>query len=138
LVADTQAEGVIDNPRLLLTLKRGCAGKLNRGAAFFRRVLLVSIDAALANARFCVPEYVCVQSLGGELVLLNVNTGYYFGLDEQGKAFFEALTSGPTLGEALEGLHEQYDVSPEQLTADFLELSDKLRQHGLVVNAAEA
>ena len=98
----------------------------------------MTIDAALAKARFRVPEHVCVQSLGGELVLLNVNTGYYFGLDEQGKTFFEALTAGPTLGAAIAELQEQYDVPPEQLAADFLELSGKLRQHGLVVDAAEA
>jgi hypothetical protein len=98
----------------------------------------MSIDAALAKARFRVPEHVCVQALGGELVLLNVNTGYYFGLDEQGKAFFDALTAGPSVGAALAMLQQRYDVAAGQLEADLLELSDKLRQHGLVVDAAEA
>ncbi len=98
----------------------------------------MSIDAALAKSRFRAPEHVCVQSLGGELVLLNVNTGYYFGLDEQGKAFFDALTAAPSVTAAIAALQERYDVSPEQLEADFLELSTKLRQHGLVVDAAEA
>ena len=98
----------------------------------------MTIDANLATTRFRVPEHVCVQALGGELVLLNVNTGYYFGLDEQGKAFFEALTAGPSVGAVIESLQERYDVPPEQLAADFLELSAKLRQHGLVVDAAEA
>jgi hypothetical protein len=85
-----------------------------------------------ASRRLIVPEHVCVQALGEELVLLNINTGYYFGLDERGKAFFEALTSGATVEAALGRLEAAYEAPAERLGTDLLELLDKLERHGLV------
>jgi hypothetical protein len=89
-----------------------------------------------ASRRLVVPEHVCVQTLGEELVLLNINTGHYFGLDERGKAFFEALTSGATVEAALGRLESLYDAPSAQVETDLLELLERLEQHGLVAGDA--
>lgn len=79
-----------------------------------------------------VPSSVCVQAIGDELALLNLETGFYFGLDSQGKAFFEAITGEHSVEQAFARFCSQYDAPEEVLRGDFHEFLERLRRHGLV------
>lgn len=82
--------------------------------------------------RIMVPSDVMVSELGGESVLLNLRTETYFGLDDQGTAFWTALTDGPTFDAAATRLLEEFDVDEPTLRRDLSSFLDSLVEHGLV------
>jgi hypothetical protein len=75
---------------------------------------------------------VLVQELSGESVLLNLDSEEYFGLDEVGSRMLSVLTGSASIQEASDRLLEEYDVEPEKLHQDLLELIEKMVDQGLV------
>lgn len=84
------------------------------------------------SARVRAADSVMMRELDGESVLLNLESGHYFGLDDVGTRVWTLALAGPTLGDALRALEEEYDVAPEQLAADVQELLRQLVDHKLV------
>jgi hypothetical protein len=82
--------------------------------------------------RLSVPSDVLVQELEGESVLLNLNSGRYFGLDEVGTRMWQVLTTAGSIEAAHEMLVNEYDVEPERLRHDLELLVEKLAGHGLL------
>jgi hypothetical protein len=89
------------------------------------------------DARVSIPLDVLVSELAGEMVILNLNSESYFGLDEVGTRMWTALTTSQTIQAAYDSLLAEYDVSEEQLRDDLVELIDKLVKQGLVEVAVE-
>ncbi|MBP0014558.1 MAG: PqqD family protein [Roseofilum sp. SBFL] len=77
------------------------------------------------------PE-VLVQELSGESVLLNLNSEEYFGLDEVGSRMLSLLTGSASIQEASDRLLEEYEVEPEKLHQDLIELIENMVDHDLV------
>jgi hypothetical protein len=70
--------------------------------------------------------------LGNETVILGVEAGRYFGLNEVGARLW-ALMQQPTSVSALwEQLAAEYEVGREELQRDVLELLAELEQQGLI------
>ncbi len=90
------------------------------------------MDARSLRSRALVPEAVITRELDGETILLNLDTGIYFGLDKVGTDVLRAIRSVGTLGEALDLVQSEYDVEPAVLTTDFLRLVDELLAKGLL------
>jgi hypothetical protein len=82
--------------------------------------------------RASVPADVLVQELQGEAVLLNIQSGRYFGLDEVGTRMWAAITSAESLRAASEALLAEYEVTRERLEGDVRALVEKLVEYGLV------
>jgi hypothetical protein len=80
---------------------------------------------------------VLVQDLAGEAVLLNLDNGLYYGLDEISFRMFSMLVSSDSVQAAYERLLVEYDVEPEQLKLDLDEFVSHLLENGLVLNADE-
>jgi len=85
-----------------------------------------------ATTRISVPSDVLLQELQGETVLLNLNGGRYFGLDEVGTRMFQTVTSSRSVEEAYKTLLAEYDVDADRLRRDLYGLIEKLVGHGLV------
>lgn len=81
---------------------------------------------------FTVPEEVLFQEVSGEIVLLDLASEKYFGLDEIGARIWQLLHSGSSVGEVLDQLQEEYDVAPETLASDVSELLENLSEAGLI------
>jgi hypothetical protein len=79
-----------------------------------------------------VPGGVLFNDVGGEAVLLNLETGKYYGLDEVGTRMWSVLTDHGQVALAYEALADEFDVTKEQLRQDLLNLVDELVTHGLV------
>jgi hypothetical protein len=79
-----------------------------------------------------VAEDVLVNVVGGESVLLNLDSESYYGLDEVGTRMWQVLTESESIQEAYEKLLSEYDVEPDKLRADMSELIGKLLELGLV------
>ena len=75
---------------------------------------------------------VLVQELGGELVLLNLASEEYFGLDDVGNAMWSVLKETGSVQIAYDRLLEHYDVDPEVLKQDLLNLIEQFVKHDLV------
>jgi hypothetical protein len=89
------------------------------------------------TTRISVPADVLVQELQGESVILNVNSGRYFGLDEVGSRMWQALTTSPSIQAAHEVLLGEYDVDAEVLRRDFHDFVEKLVEQGLLEASSE-
>ncbi|MCC6869678.1 MAG: PqqD family protein [Burkholderiales bacterium] len=71
--------------------------------------------------------------LDDEGVLLNLETGEYFGLDEVGLDFWKALAAHGEIAAARAALLAQYDVTEAVLAHDLDRLVATLAEHQLVV-----
>jgi hypothetical protein len=94
------------------------------------------MNSGSLNDRALVPDAVITRELDGETILLNLDTGIYFGLDKVGTDVWRALRAAGTLGEALTQVQSEYDVDPAVLRADFLRLVGDLLAKGLLQRAA--
>ena len=77
-------------------------------------------------------DTVFAQEVDGEMVLLDMESENYFGLDEVGTAIWQAMQEKETLQEVLEALLEQYEVEAEVLERDLSDFVTKLLESGLV------
>ena len=84
------------------------------------------------DSRLRVPEDVLVSDLDGESVILNLKTESYFGLDTVGARMWTAVTTADSIQAAYDTLAEEFDVDPQQLRADLVEILDNLIEHGLL------
>ena len=67
-----------------------------------------------------------------EVVLLNLDTESYFGLDEAGAHFWKSLESEPSYEAALQDVCDEFEVDREQADADLRELVEALVEAGLL------
>ena len=77
-------------------------------------------------------ESVFSQEIDGEVVLLDMNSENYYGLDSVGSDIWKLLREGKTLQETNDLLLEDYDVSQEQLRQDLEAFVDRLMDIGLI------
>lgn len=82
--------------------------------------------------KIIVPERVLFRELDGESVLLNLDNESYYGLDEIGTRMLTLLMESNTIEVACAILLEEYEVEPERLQSDLLDLIGELEQQGLV------
>ena len=83
-------------------------------------------------ARFRAKPDVLVRELDGEAVLLDLDTGRYFGLNETGRRIFELLGGERTLANLLEILVGEFAAPREELERDLAELLGELEREGLI------
>ena len=84
------------------------------------------------NQKIIFAETVFSQEVDGEMVLLDMNSENYFGLDETGTAIWQAIQNTGSLQKVYEEMLEQYEVEPEVLQKDLLDFAQKLSNSGLV------
>jgi hypothetical protein len=65
-------------------------------------------------------------------VLLNLETEQYFGLDETGTRMWQLVTTSPSIDAAYQELLAEFDVEPELLRENFVELLSRLVDSGLL------
>ena len=87
-----------------------------------------SLDATVQ-----VPEDVVFRELDGEAVVLNLDSGIYFGLDEVGTRIWQLVDEHRSLRRAWEALQTEFDAPSSQLEADLIAFVDHLRAKGLVI-----
>lgn len=84
------------------------------------------------NQQIVFADTVFAQEVDGEMVLLDMNSENYFGLDSVGMDFWKAIEAKKILKDVLETLLEQYDVEEEVLKNDLFTFVEKLKESGLV------
>ncbi len=79
-----------------------------------------------------VPEHILSQEVQGELVLLDLRTGSYYGLNEVGSHIWSLLLQQKGLDDIVEALGQAYDVSSDRLRADVTAFIQRLVDFGLL------
>ena len=79
-----------------------------------------------------VPEYVVYRKFAEDTVALNLQTGRYHGLNPTAATMVEILCGAPNVAAAAERLAPEWDVAPDVLLADLLELCEGLERRGLI------
>ncbi|HEY7187509.1 MAG TPA: PqqD family protein [Vicinamibacterales bacterium] len=79
---------------------------------------------------------VIYRELSGEVVLLNLQSGVYYGLDTVGSRIWQLLMESRGLDEVCAIMLDEYDVDPDTLRADVETLVGELSDKGLVMVAS--
>jgi hypothetical protein len=82
--------------------------------------------------RITVSPDVMTRRVGEEIVMLQLESGTYFGLDPVGSRIWQLLAEGNTAAQARDRLLAEYEVAPAQIESDIEKLIGELRAHGLV------
>ena len=80
-----------------------------------------------------IPAPVMTRKVGEETVILDLDSGTYFGLDPVGTRIWQLMADGKTLGEVCQAMTEAYEVTREEVERDVLALAESLGERGLVV-----
>ena len=70
--------------------------------------------------------------LGGESVLLHLQSGVYYGLDTIGARIWDWVKQPQRVSEVRDRMLEQYDVEPDRCEKDLLDLLSRLSKEGLI------
>ncbi|HKS96503.1 MAG TPA: PqqD family protein [Terriglobia bacterium] len=85
-----------------------------------------------------ISEDAVFKELDGEAVILNLESGTYFGLNAVGTEVWNLLQERRPLDEVFQALSQKFEVDPKVLERDLVELIEQMRTKGLVnVTAAE-
>ena len=86
--------------------------------------------------RFMANPAVVFRELDGETVLLNLDSGVYFGLDAVGTRVWTLLLEHGTPAPVCAQMEHEYEVERDPLERDVQRLVRELHQKGLIVAAA--
>ena len=70
--------------------------------------------------------------LVGEIVIVNLNDGVYYGLDGVGYRVWNLIQKPITIEAIRDALVQEYDVEPQRLESDLMRFFQKLEAEGLV------
>ena len=78
-----------------------------------------------------VSEDAVFRELDGEAVVLNLETGVYYGLDSVGTAIRQAIELRGSLRQAFERIVAEFAADPATVESDLIELAGNLLDKGL-------
>ena len=84
------------------------------------------------DTRLSIPPQVMSRLVGDETVLLDLESGIYFGLDGVGKRIWESIGEGLTLGETAAIIVSEYEVDEATAQADVIDFVSDLVERGLL------
>ncbi len=85
------------------------------------------------NRALKIAPHVFAREFDGELVLLDLERGEYFGLDAVGATVWEALGQDGSIDRAVDAVVAAFEVSREQADADIRALVDDLLKRGILL-----
>jgi len=75
------------------------------------------------------------QTVAADTILIHLQTGTYYSLDEVGTVFWNLLDGQKTVGECATAIASEYAAPVEAITTDLLEVAGELFKEGLLENA---
>lgn len=97
----------------------------------------LAVTAALSSeSRIVAAPDLLASDLAGELVVLNLADGVYYGLDAVGAHVWRLLDVPRTVRALVDDVVREFEVDRARCEADLLAFLADLSAHGLVVAAA--
>ncbi|WP_341526360.1 lasso peptide biosynthesis PqqD family chaperone [Nostoc sp. UHCC 0302] len=78
------------------------------------------------------------SELQGEAVILDINSGVYYGLNQVGASIWNLIQDPKTVKEIKDALLAEYEVDPQACETDILVLLEDLATKGLIEIRHEA
>ena len=72
------------------------------------------------------------SDLAGEIVMLNLKNGTYYGLDDVGARIWSLLQEPQPVAAVRDTILDEYEVEPERCERDLLALLRELQDSGLI------
>jgi len=72
------------------------------------------------------------RELDGEAVLLNLESGKYYGLDPVGSRIWQFVQQTPLLRSVWQSMQDEFDAPADTLHTDLLTFIDELSGEGLI------
>jgi hypothetical protein len=85
-----------------------------------------------ANSRVIAARDQISRDLDGEVAILNLSTGMYYGLNSGGAGIWNLLNKSRTVGEIFDALLEEYEVEPARCRDDLMRILGELAEAGLI------
>jgi len=79
-----------------------------------------------------IGEDVVSRTIQGEEVILDMNEGLYFGLDEVGTQIWSGLKEKKTIPAICENLKEKFEENPDKIQEDLFQFLNSLRTRKLI------
>ena len=73
------------------------------------------------------------QTVGDEAILVNINTGSYYSLNDTGAMFWELLDGQRSIADCARLIAAEYQVEAAEVEADLLELAAEFQAEELIV-----
>ena len=71
------------------------------------------------------------QIVADEAILIHLNSGVYYSLNDVGTSFWNMLDGQRTIGECAQAIAAEYSAPPEVVLGDLLELAGELAAEDL-------
>ena len=84
------------------------------------------------NGKYALPEGILVQDLEAEIVMLNINTQYYHGLNEMGTCMWKLLFEHGEVEPVVAALKSEYAATEAEIRKDVNDLLQELQDRGLI------
>jgi hypothetical protein len=72
------------------------------------------------------------SDLGGEVAILNLRAGMYYGLDDVGARVWQLLQEPAVVGDIQATIAQEYEVEPTRAREDVLALLNQMADEGLI------
>jgi len=72
------------------------------------------------------------SDVGGEAVILHMQSGVYYGLDPVGARIWSLVQQPKRVADLREAVVDEFDVEPARCESDLIELLQKLLTEGLI------
>lgn len=86
------------------------------------------------NTRLTVPPHVLSRQVDDETVLLDLESGVYFGLDGVGKFIWEFVSEGKSLKDIVTRIVAEYEVAEATARKDVVDFVGDLVERGLLLD----
>jgi hypothetical protein len=81
------------------------------------------------------PDVVVTELDDQEAVLLHLGTKMYYTLNETGIRIWQLLSEGHSISEASDGIHNEYDITPDAAQKSVLSITQELIVEKLVTRS---
>lgn len=96
------------------------------------------MTAVSLGSRVVAAEGQVSNDLGGEVAILDLKAGMYYGLDSVGARVWDLIQEPRTVKEIRDTLTSEYEVDPYRCERDLITLLQKLVDEGLAEVSDEA
>ena len=73
------------------------------------------------------------QIVADEAILIHLNTGVYYSLNDVGTSFWNMLDGQRTIGECADAIAAEYDAPRDVILSDLIELANDLAAEDLAI-----
>ena len=84
-----------------------------------------------ANTKLQHSPNATFQIVADEAILIHLNTGVYYSLNDVGTSFWNLMDGQRTIGECADTIAAEYSAPPEVVLSDLLELATELAAEDL-------